>query len=126
MLAPSLTANLLIAVAVSSELKLAELYKSFAFADVLQGRSHATVHFPHRRHHQQNQVQRAPSQNFRRVASVAPGVDAPQVNGDHLRHLLFSCSANLQSDLSCAVFAQCPMLHNFQHGVACSVAQFWL
>ncbi|KAL0048207.1 hypothetical protein WJX82_009891 [Trebouxia sp. C0006] len=45
------------------------------------GRSHATVHFPHRRHHQQSQVQRAPSQNFRRVASVAPGVDAPQVNG---------------------------------------------
>ena len=86
----SLLAPSLIAAGVSSELSWLSCTSHLHLLDVLQGRSHATVHFPHRRHHKQNQVQRAPSQNFRRVASVAPGVDAPQVNGDHLRHLLFS------------------------------------
>lgn len=50
-------------------------------APTTAGRSHATVHFLHRNKRHQGQAQREPSTNFRRVASVAPVLDAPQVNG---------------------------------------------
>lgn len=55
-------------------------YSTMISAYVLQGRSHATVYFPHSV--KAGQPQRAPSQNFRRVTSGAPSLDAPQMNGE--------------------------------------------
>ncbi|KAL3159149.1 hypothetical protein ABBQ32_14134 [Trebouxia sp. C0010 RCD-2024] len=64
-------------------------------APTTAGRSHATVYFPHST--KGGQPQRAPSQNFRRVTSTAPPLDAPQMNGSLKKSDLWTQSrANLE------------------------------
>ena len=78
-------------------------------AYVLQGRSQATVYFP--RNAKAGQPQRAPSHNFRRVTSVAPPLNAPQMNGALPTPLLVLLAALQWHPFCCDSFVralQCP------------------